>query len=72
VEHPKKVLCISFVADDQPADVLQPGKQSFNLPAAPIPPQAPKILCLISSIATVMRSDWKRKQENTIAMVAAC
>ena len=53
MEHPKKVLCISFVADDQPAEVLQPGKQSFNLPSAPIPPHTPKILCLVSSIATV-------------------
>jgi hypothetical protein len=53
VEHPKKVLCISLVADDQPAEVLQPGKQSFKLPAAPIPPHAPKILGFVSSIASV-------------------
>src|SRR5580704_6229913 len=30
VEHPEKILCISFVAHDQSPEVLQPGKPSLG------------------------------------------
>jgi hypothetical protein len=35
-----------FVSDNQPSEVLKPGKQAFNLPPAPIAPQLPTILGL--------------------------
>jgi hypothetical protein len=40
MEHPEKILGISFVSNDQPAKVLQPGKQPFNFPPTAIPSQA--------------------------------
>jgi hypothetical protein len=56
VEHPEKILCISFVAHDQSPEVLQPGKQSLNLPASPIAAHATQVLRCVFSITTV-RSD---------------
>jgi hypothetical protein len=56
VEHAEKILCISLVAHDQSPEVLQPGKQSLNLPASPIAAHATQILRCVSSITTV-RSD---------------
>jgi len=55
IEHSKKVLSISFVADYQPAEVLQPGKQPFNLPAMAVPSQASQILGPVFSIAAMWR-----------------
>jgi hypothetical protein len=48
IEHPKKVLSVSFVAHDQPAEVLQPSKQPFNLPASAIPDR-------------MANDDWRRR-----------
>jgi len=53
VKHSKKVLSISFVTDDESSEVLQPGKQPFDLPTSPIPPHAAQVLCCVSSIASV-------------------
>jgi len=36
IEHPEKVLSVSFVTDYQPTKVLQPGKQSLDLPTHPV------------------------------------
>lgn len=30
-EHPKEILCVTFIAYDQPAEVLQSGKQPLDL-----------------------------------------
>jgi hypothetical protein len=40
IEHPEKVLSVSFVTDYKPTKVLQPGKQSLDLPTSAIPSQA--------------------------------
>jgi len=40
IKHPEKVLCLSFVAHDQPTEVLQPSEQPLNLPASAIPSHA--------------------------------
>ena len=55
MEHSEKVLSISFVADYQPAEVLQPRKQPFNLPAMAVPSQASQILSPVFSIAAMWR-----------------
>jgi hypothetical protein len=46
MEHPEKVLSVSFVPNNEPAEVLQPGKQSFNLPTSAIPSQTPQACVL--------------------------
>ena len=56
MEHPEKVLSVSFVPDNQPPEVLKPGKQSFNLPTSAVSSQAPTVLCSVDSVAAV-RSD---------------
>jgi hypothetical protein len=56
MQHPQKILCVSFVPDDQPAEVLKPSKQSLNLPAAAIASQSPQILRSVLSVAA-MRSN---------------
>jgi hypothetical protein len=53
VEHPEKVLSVSFVTHHQPAKVLQPGKQSFYLPPSAIPSQASQILCSVFAVAAM-------------------
>jgi hypothetical protein len=53
MEHPEKVLSVSFVPNNEPAEVLQPGKQSLNLPTPTIPSQASHILGSVFSIAAV-------------------
>jgi hypothetical protein len=40
MDHPEKILGIPFVSNDQPVEVLQPGKQPFNFPPTAIPSQA--------------------------------
>jgi len=53
IKHPEKVLGVPFISDHEPAKVLQPGKQSFNFPAAAITSQASQILRSIFAVAAV-------------------
>jgi hypothetical protein len=53
MNHPKKILSISFVTDHQPAEVLQPSKQPLNFRPSTIPSQAPQVLSCVPSIAAV-------------------
>jgi hypothetical protein len=53
MEHAQKILCVSLVPNNQPAEVLKPRKKSFNLPTAAIALQAPSILCFIYSLASI-------------------
>jgi hypothetical protein len=57
MKQTKVVLSDMLITDSNPAEVLQPGIQSFNLPATLIAPQlAPILSCGFDAIAT-MRSD---------------
>jgi hypothetical protein len=58
IEHPEKVLSVSFVADNQPAEVLQPGKESLDLPTSAVPPQSPQILGSVFTVAAVRRDQF--------------
>ena len=58
IEHPEKVLSVSFVADNQPAEVLQPGKESLDLPTSAVPPQSPQILGSVFTVASVQRDQF--------------
>ncbi len=35
VQHPEKILDVVFPAGDEPAGVMEPGKEALDLPAAP-------------------------------------
>jgi len=52
MEHSDKAH-VSVVPDNQTPELLQPGKQPFNLPAEPISSQAPQIWCSVFPIAAV-------------------
>jgi len=53
VKHSKKVLRISFVPDNEPAEVLQPGKQPLNLPTPTISSEASQILGFVFAVDAV-------------------
>jgi len=58
VEHPKKVFSASLVADHQPAKVLEPRKQPFNLPTSAISPQATQVLGRVVSVYAVGSNEF--------------
>ena len=37
VQHPEEVLDVIFPAGDEPAGIVEPGKEPFDLPAASAP-----------------------------------
>ena len=51
VKHPTKVLSVSSISHNESAEVLQPGKQPFNLPTSTVPSHTMQILCSVFSIA---------------------
>ena len=44
MEHPEKVLGEALIAHDDPPKVLQPGKESFDLPSPSVAPQRATVL----------------------------
>jgi hypothetical protein len=44
---------MSFVPDDQPAEVLQPREQALNFPASAISTHPTQVLCGVSSVRSV-------------------
>jgi hypothetical protein len=56
VKHPKKVLRVTFISDDETAKVLQPSKEPFDFPSSPVSLEPTPVLRLILSVSTV-RSD---------------
>jgi hypothetical protein len=61
MQHSQKILSVSFVPDDQSAEVLKPREQSFDLPSPPISSQAPQILCFVFSVSAVRRDQFDTK-----------
>jgi hypothetical protein len=53
VEHSKKVFNVAFATNNQPAEILWPRKQPFNLPTSAIPSQATQVLGRIFSFHAV-------------------
>src|ERR1700758_5607867 len=53
LQHPQKVLGVTFVSDDQTPEVLQPGKQSLDFPSSPISFQPTSILGPVLSVPTM-------------------
>ena len=62
MEHPEKILGISFVSNGQPAEVLQPGKQPFNFSPTAIPSQASQGLEFIFPVTAVRRDQFDAKR----------
>lgn len=46
LNHRQEVLCVILIANGHPAKVVEPGKESFDLPAATVAAQRPKVLGL--------------------------
>ena len=44
MNHTQEIFYMVFVPDNQPPEVLKPGKQALYLPSAPITPQFPAVL----------------------------
>lgn len=56
MKQAEKVVGVIFPSRDDATGVVQPGKQSFDLPAPPGAPQASAILCELATSAA-MRGD---------------
>lgn len=56
MDHAEEVLMVEFVADDKPSEVLEPSKEAFYLPAAPIATQKVAVLSAMVPVAA-MRCD---------------
>jgi len=48
LDHAEEVDCVAFPSRGESAEVLQPGEQPFDLPAAQVATQRPSILCFPS------------------------
>lgn len=48
---------VPFPANDEPAEVVEPGERSFNLPASAVASQRPAVLCGGTPAALAMRAD---------------
>ena len=44
MNHTQEIFCMVFVPDNQPPEVLKPGKLALYLPSAPIASQFPAVL----------------------------
>jgi hypothetical protein len=53
MEHPKKVLGVTFISHDQTSEILQPGKKPLDFPAPLISLQPTFILGRVLSIPTM-------------------
>src|SRR5712691_4214868 len=53
MEHPEKVLGVTFISHDQTSEVLQPGKKPLDFPAPLVSLQATFILGRVLSIPTM-------------------
>jgi hypothetical protein len=58
MEHPEKVLGEAFIAHDDPPKVLQPGKESFDLPSPSIASQRATVLRLVCPGPPVGRNQF--------------
>jgi len=58
VEHSEKVLGEAFIAHDEPPKVLQPGKESFDLPSPSISPQRATVLRALCPGPPVRRNEF--------------
>jgi hypothetical protein len=55
VYHSEKVLGMALVPSDEPAEVLKPGKQSFDFPAPTVSAPPTPVLGFVLPIAAVRR-----------------
>ena len=56
VDHADKVFQRAFPPHSEAMEVLEPGEETFYLPASAVSTQGPSILSMVLSVATV-RSD---------------
>jgi len=57
MQHPKKVLRVTFISDDETAKAMQPSKEPFDFPTSRVSLQPTPSLRLILSVSTVRSED---------------
>jgi hypothetical protein len=57
LEHPEKVLGVTFMPNDQTPEVLQPGKQPLDFPPSSVSLQPTSILSRTPSVPTMWSND---------------
>ena len=55
LHHPEEIFWVVFPANDHPAKIMKPGKQTLDLPPAPIAAQRAAILCGFAAAPRVVR-----------------
>jgi hypothetical protein len=58
MEHPKKVLSVTFISHDQTSEVLQPSKKPLDFPAPLVSLQPTSILARVLSIPTMWGDEF--------------
>jgi hypothetical protein len=58
MEHPKKVLGVTFISHNYTSKVLQPGKKPFDFPAPFVSLEATSILGRVLSIPTMWSDEF--------------
>ena len=53
MDQAEEIIGVILVADDEAAEVLEPGKETFDLPAAAVTAKGSSILSFDAAIATV-------------------
>jgi hypothetical protein len=56
VSHRKKVLGVTLVADNEPPKILEPGKESLDLPPPSVATERATVLCPVCSGPPVWRN----------------
>jgi len=72
VQHSDEVVDVTFPAGDQPPEVVQPGKEAFDLPAPTCTPQAAAILRDMPATAAMGRDhlDAVRRHQGFVERIA--
>ena len=77
LDHAEKVLDVIFPARDGAPEVMEPGKEAFDLPAAPTPTEGPPVLRGWAAAAAAMSGDHRdaialpQERIERVAVVAA-
>ena len=58
MEHPEKVLGEALITHDDPPKILQPGKESFDLPSPSVAPQRATVVCPLCPGPPVTRNQF--------------
>ena len=58
MDEAEEVLGVSIVSDDEAAVVVEPGEETFDLPAASVAPERATVLAHASAVGEIGRDEF--------------